>query len=71
MNLDKINNTKKEIIRSFSPAEMEAYIKSLISNLYEAFINLDTDKALASKELIEKQVLYMLMTATVTPSLRN
>lgn len=54
MNLDKINNTKKEIIRSFSPAEMEAYIKSLISNLYEAFINLDTDKALASKELIEE-----------------
>lgn len=54
MNLDKINNTKKEIIKNFAPVEMEAYIKSLISNLYESFIKQDYDKALASKELIEE-----------------
>lgn len=54
MNIDKINNTKKEIIKNFNPVEMEAYIKSLISNLYDSFINRDLNKALASKELIEE-----------------
>jgi len=54
MNLTKINETKKDILKNFNPVEMEAYIKSLISNLYEAIINNDSDKALASKELIEE-----------------
>lgn len=57
MNLEKINqinNSKKDIIKNFNSDELEAYIKSLISNLYEAFINTDFDKALASKELIEE-----------------
>lgn len=54
MDLTKINETKKDILKNFKPVEMEAYIKSLISNLYEAFINNDSDKALASKELIEE-----------------
>ena len=54
MDLTKINETKKDILKNFNPVEMEAYIKSLISNLYEAIINNDSDKALASKELIEE-----------------
>lgn len=54
MDLTKINETKKDILKNFKPVEMEVYIKSLISNLYEAFINNDSDKALASKELIEE-----------------
>lgn len=54
MNLNKINETKKDILKNLNPVEMELYIKKLISNLYEAFINQDTDRALASKELIEE-----------------
>ena len=54
MDLDKINNTKNEIIKNLPPEELETYIKCLISNLYESFINLDKDKVLASKELIEE-----------------
>lgn len=54
MNLNKINESKKQIIKNLNPSEMESYIKSLIANLYEAFIEHDSDKAIASKELIEE-----------------
>lgn len=54
MNLNQIEKEKKEIIANFKPYEMEAYLKSLISNLYEAYLEQDSEKALTSKKLIEE-----------------
>lgn len=54
VNLNQMNKERKELINNLKPYEMEAYLKSLISNLYEAYLEQDSEKALASKRLIEE-----------------
>ena len=54
MNLNQMQKERKELIENLKPYEMEVYIKGLINNLYEAFLEQDSEKALASKELIEE-----------------
>ena len=54
VNLNKINKDKNKLIAELEPFEMEAYLKHLINNLYEAFIEHDEEKALANKEAIEE-----------------
>lgn len=53
-NIKSIENEKKEIIRNFKPSEMEAYIKSLITILYESFLEQDLEKCSSAKRLIEE-----------------
>ena len=53
-NYKAINEAKKNVLRKFNPTEMESYVKKLIANLYEGYLEQDKDKALASKELIEE-----------------
>lgn len=54
VNINTIENNKKNIIRHLKPYEMKAYLKYHINNLYEATIKHDEGKALASKRLIEE-----------------
>ena len=53
-NLSSIERDKKNIIKDLKPSEMEAYLKTLIANLYDSFIDGNEKKALASKKLIEE-----------------
>lgn len=54
VNFNKLETEKKDILKNLNPMEMEFYLRNLISNLYESFINNDTEKALTSKECIEE-----------------
>ena len=54
VNIHSIEKDKNKVIAELKPYEMEAYLKYLINNLYEAFIEHDEEKALANKEAIEE-----------------
>ena len=54
VNINSIENDKKNIIKKFKPNEMKAYLNSLITILYEAYLEHDEEKALPSKKLIEE-----------------
>lgn len=54
VNARSLENDKANLIKSFSPVEMEGYITSLVTILYESYLENDKAKALASKRLIEE-----------------
>ena len=54
VNINFIEKSKNKLLADLKPFEMEAYLKYLINNLYEAFIEHDTEKALANKDAIEE-----------------
>ena len=54
VNLKTIEKEKKNIIKNFKPEEMESYLKSLITVLYESFLEHDLDKCSSAKKLIEE-----------------
>lgn len=54
VNINSLETEKKVLLKNLNPLEMEVYLKNLINNLYEAFLNNDTEKALTSKECIEE-----------------
>ena len=53
-NLKNIEKDRTEVIKDLKPNEMLVYMESLITNLYEAFIEHNEEKALTSRELIEE-----------------
>ena len=55
-NVNVIERQKKEIIKNFKPEEFEAYLKSLVSLYYEAYLNQDREKHLTAEKLIEEAV---------------
>ena len=54
VNLKTIEKEKKNIIKNFKPEEMESYLKTLITVLYESFLEHDLDKCSSAKKLIEE-----------------
>ena len=54
VNLKTLEKEKKNIIKNFKPEEMESYLKSLITVLYESFLEHDLDKCFSAKKLIEE-----------------
>ena len=54
MTVSSIEKSKKEIISNFNPSEMEAYVKLLVTNLYDAFLELDEGKALMNSKLLKE-----------------
>ena len=55
-NIKAIENEKRNIIRSFKPEEMTAYLETLVSLYYETFLEQDLEKHLAVNKLIEEAV---------------
>ena len=53
-NIKSLEADKRNILKNLDPVEMEAYIKKLISDLYEAFLLNDIETLKTSKELIEE-----------------
>ena len=53
-NLKNIERDRTEVIKDLKPNEMLIYMESLITNLYEAFIEHNEEKALTSRKLIEE-----------------
>ena len=51
-NIKSLEADKRNILKNLDPVEMEAYIKKLISDLYEAFLLNDIETLKTSKELI-------------------
>ena len=56
VNISSIERQKKEIIRTFKPEEMSAYLETLVSLYYETFLEQDLEKHLAVNKLIEEAV---------------
>ena len=56
VNLKSIEKEKQNIIKNFKPEEFEAYLKSLVSLYYEAYLNQDREKHLTAEKLIEEAV---------------
>ena len=54
VNIRSLENDKANIIKNFKPVEMESYITSLVTILYEAFLEHDLDKCSSAKKLIEE-----------------
>ena len=54
VNLNSIEKGRTEVIKDLKPNEMLIYMESLITNLYEAFIEHNEEKALTSRKLIEE-----------------
>lgn len=55
-NIKAIENEKRNIIRSFKPEEMTAYLETLVSLYYETFLEQDKEKHLRINKLIEEAV---------------
>ena len=53
-NIDSLESEKVKIIQGLKPSEMEAYQKNLINNLYEAFLEGNNSKGIASINAIEE-----------------
>lgn len=53
-NIDSLESEKVKIIQGLKPSEMEAYQKNLINNLYEAFLEGNDSKGIASINAIEE-----------------
>ena len=53
-NIDSLESEKVKIIQGLKPSEMEAYQKNLINTLYEAFLEGNDSKGIASINAIEE-----------------
>ena len=56
--INSLEKDKRNALKRLEPNEMKVYIKTLVNELYDGFIEHNEDKALHSMKLIEEATNY-------------